>query len=111
MIWQMLARFAKLENLEVQLHAPSTAQQSEWENCQFGVKKIKRLQTLRLWRGGYPGERNLQDLVVLEQDREIEDEINAYLRERKQEREREQMVFRGKKGAVVKAVFSQRSSS
>lgn len=110
MIWQMLATFAKLENLEVQLHAPSTAQVSEWENCQSGVKKIKRLQTLRLWRAGCSGERILQDLVVLEKDREIQDEINAYLRERKREREREQMVSWGKKGAVVKAVLSQRTS-
>lgn len=82
MIWQMLAGFAKLENLEIQLHRPSTAQYSEWENCWSGVKKIKRLQALQLRRLGCSVEWNAQDLSVLERDCEIQDEINAYLRER-----------------------------
>lgn len=89
LIWQMLAGFAKLEILEIQLHGPSTTQHSEWEKCWSGATKIKRLQNLRLKRLGPLAELNAQGLGVLEKDREIQDEINAYLRERKQERDRE----------------------
>ena len=85
MIWQMLARFAKLENLEIQLHGNSTAQLSEWENCRVGAMKIKRLQALTLRRLGSSAEWNAQELGVLEKDREVEDEINAYLRVRQKE--------------------------
>ena len=92
----MLARFGRLENLEIQLHAPSTAQHSEWENCRSGAKEIKRLQILTLMRKGYSGEWTAQELSVLEKDQEIQDEINAYLRDR------ERLGSWDKKSLVVK---------
>ena len=86
MIWQMLTKLTKLENLEIQLHAASTAQHSEWDNCRSGAQKIKRLQALKLSRAGYIAERHMPEPGVLAKDREVQDEINASLRARERAR-------------------------
>jgi len=78
-IFRMLARFKRLENLEIQLHAPSTAQHSEWENCRWGARELKRLRTFAISRDIDKVELTANELLVLGKDRAIEDEINAYL--------------------------------
>lgn len=76
----MLSSLTRLEELELWLHPPATARHSEWESCAWGVKRCERLKILRLRReDGLVGS---DEETVLERDRNVEEDINTFLRKR-----------------------------
>ena len=92
-IWAMLAKMKSLEELEIWLRSTDLAAEAEWACAIEGAKKCDRLRAFVLRRGA--SEDSSQDEHVLERDRQVEGNINSYLRDR-EDNERGVGPFRSK---------------